>query len=116
MVEDVVPMAGTSRMVDDEVPISVEGSSRIIENQIPVGSVVAFFFFNYWTKDKIFIIIRRFHPAYWHTIKWGSRGRSPWLAKGPPKAGLAASVFIKIYRNTKKWTFKINGPYYRCYT
>ena len=44
MVEGVVPMAGTSRMADDEVPISVEGSSRIVENQMPVGSVVTFFF------------------------------------------------------------------------
>ena len=44
MVEDVVQMAGTSRMVDDVVPISVEGSSRIVENQMPVGSVVTFFF------------------------------------------------------------------------
>ena len=58
-----MPMAGTSRMVDDEVPISV-GSSRIVENQMPVGSVVTFFFFNYWTKDKIFIILSRFHPPY----------------------------------------------------
>ena len=66
MVEDVVPMAGTSRMADDEVPISVEGSSRMAENQMPVGSVVTFFL-NYWTKDKIFIIISRFHSAYWHT-------------------------------------------------
>ena len=45
MVDDVVPMTGTSRMVDDEVPISVEGSSRIVENQMPVESVVTFFFF-----------------------------------------------------------------------
>ena len=45
MVDDVVPMAGTSRMVDDEVPISVEGSSRMVEHQMPVGSVVTFFFF-----------------------------------------------------------------------
>ena len=37
-------MAGTSRIVDDVVPISVEGSSRMIENQMPVGSVVTFFF------------------------------------------------------------------------
>ena len=44
MVEGVVPMAGTFRMVDDEVRISVEGSSRIVENQMPVGSVVTFFF------------------------------------------------------------------------
>ena len=43
MVEDVVPMAGTSRMVDDVVPILVEGSSRIIENQMPVGSVGTLF-------------------------------------------------------------------------
>ena len=61
MVEDVVPMAGTSRMVDDEVPISVEGSSRIVENQMPVGSVLHFFFFffNYWTKDKILVFVHR---------------------------------------------------------
>ena len=65
-------MAGTFRIVDDEVPISVEGLFRIVENQMPVGSVVTFFL-NYWTKNKIFIIISRFHPAYWHTIKWGSR-------------------------------------------
>ena len=39
-----VPMAGTSTMVDDVVPISVDGSSRIVENQMPVGSVVTFFF------------------------------------------------------------------------
>ena len=45
MVEDVVPMAGTSGMVNNEVPISVEGSSRIVENQMPVESVVTFFFF-----------------------------------------------------------------------
>ena len=45
MVEDVVPMAGTSTMIDDVVPISVEGSSRMVENQMPVGSVVTFFFF-----------------------------------------------------------------------
>ena len=45
MVEDVVPMAGTSTMVDDVVPISVEGSSRMVENQMPVGSVETFFFF-----------------------------------------------------------------------
>ena len=38
-------MAGTSTMVDDEVPISVEGSSRIVKKQMPVGSVVTFFFF-----------------------------------------------------------------------
>ena len=44
MVEDVVPMAGTSTIVDDVVPISVEGSSRMVENQMPVGSVVTFFF------------------------------------------------------------------------
>ena len=44
MVKDVVPMAGTSKMVDDMVPISVEGSSRMVENQMPVGSVVTFFF------------------------------------------------------------------------
>ena len=59
MVEDVVPMAETSRMVDDVVPISVEGSSRIVENQMPVGSVVTFFFFNYWTKDKILVFVHR---------------------------------------------------------
>ena len=58
MVEDVVPMAGTSRMVDDEVPISVEGSSRMVENQMPVWSVVTFFF-NYWTKDKILVFVHR---------------------------------------------------------
>ena len=40
-----MPMAGTSRMVDDVVPISVEGSSRMVENQMPVRSVVIFFFF-----------------------------------------------------------------------
>ena len=40
-----MPMAGTSTMVDDGVPISVEGSSRIVENQMPVGLVVTFFFF-----------------------------------------------------------------------
>ena len=45
MAEDVVPMAGTSTMVDNELPISVDGSSRIVENQMPVGSVVTFFFF-----------------------------------------------------------------------
>ena len=45
MTEDVVPMAGTSTMVDDVVPISVKGSSRIVENQMPLGSVVTFFFF-----------------------------------------------------------------------
>ena len=44
MAEDVVPMAGSSRMVDDKVPISVVGSSRIVENQMPVGSVGTFFF------------------------------------------------------------------------
>ena len=78
MVEDVMPMSGTSRMVDDVVPISVEGSSRMVDNQMPEGSVLTFFFFfNYWAKDKIFIILSRFHPAYWHIIKWGSRGRSP---------------------------------------
>ena len=38
MVEDVVPMVGTSRMIDDEVPISVSGSSRMVENQMPVGT------------------------------------------------------------------------------
>ena len=59
MVEDVAPMAGTSTMVDDEVPISVEGSSRIVENQMPVGSVETFFFFNYWTKDKIVVFVHR---------------------------------------------------------
>ena len=58
MAEDVVPMAGTSTMVDDVVPISVEGSSRIAENQMPVGSVVTFFF-NYWTKDKILVFVHR---------------------------------------------------------
>ena len=58
MVEDVVPMAGTSRMVDDEVPISVEGSPRMVENQMPVGSVVTFFF-NYWTKDNILVFVHR---------------------------------------------------------
>ena len=45
MAEGVVPMARTSRMVDDVVPISVEGSSRRVENQMPAGSVVTFFFF-----------------------------------------------------------------------
>ena len=45
MAEVVVPMAGTSRMVDDEVAISVKGSSRMVENQMPVESVVTFFFF-----------------------------------------------------------------------
>ena len=59
MAEDVVPMAGTSRMVDDVVPISVEGSSRVVENQMQVGSVVTFFFFNYWTKDKILVFVHR---------------------------------------------------------
>ena len=55
-----MPMAGTSTMVDDVVPISVEGSSRIVENQMPVGSVVTFFFFlNYWTKDKILVFAHR---------------------------------------------------------
>ena len=39
-----MPMAGTSRMVDDEVPILVEGSSRIVKNQMPVGSVGTFIF------------------------------------------------------------------------
>ena len=39
-----MPMAGTSRMVDDVVPISVEGSSRMVENQMPVELVVTFFF------------------------------------------------------------------------
>ena len=34
MVEDVVPMAGTSRMVDDEIPISVAGSSRIVASGV----------------------------------------------------------------------------------
>ena len=38
-----MPMAGTSTMVDDVVPISVEGSSRMVENQMPVGSGVTFF-------------------------------------------------------------------------
>ena len=61
MAEDVVQMAGTSTMVDDVVPISVEGSSRMVENQMPVGSVVSFFFFflNYWTKDKILVFVHR---------------------------------------------------------
>ena len=60
MAEDVVPMAGTSTMVDDEVPISVEGSSRMVENQMSVGSIVTFFFFfNYWTKDKILVFVHR---------------------------------------------------------
>ena len=62
MVEDVVPMSGSSTMVDDEVPISVEGSSRMVQNQMPVGSVVTFFFFNrvnYWTKDKILVFTHR---------------------------------------------------------
>ena len=45
MAEDVVPVAETSTMVDDVVPISVEGSSRMVENQMPVGSVGTFFFF-----------------------------------------------------------------------
>ena len=45
MAEDVVPMAETSIMADDVVPISVEGSSRMVENQMPMGSVVTFFFF-----------------------------------------------------------------------
>ena len=58
MAEDVVLMAGTSRMVDDVVPISVEVSSRMIENQMPVGSVETFFF-NYWTKDKILEFVHR---------------------------------------------------------
>ena len=53
-----MPMAGTSRMVNDEVPISVEGSSRIVENQMPVGSVVTFFL-NYWTKDNILVFVHR---------------------------------------------------------
>ena len=39
MVEDAVSMAGTSTLVDDKVPISVEGSSRMVENQMPVGSM-----------------------------------------------------------------------------
>ena len=59
MAEDVVAMAGTSTMVDDVVPISVEGSSRMVETQMPVGSVVTFFFFNYWTKDKILVFAHR---------------------------------------------------------
>ena len=60
MAEDVVPMAGTSTIVDDVVPISVEGSSRMVENQMPEGSVVTFFlFFNYWTKDKILVFVHR---------------------------------------------------------
>ena len=61
MVEDVVPVAETSTMVDDVVPISVEeGSSRMVENQMPVGSVGTFFFFlNYWTKDKILVFVHR---------------------------------------------------------
>ena len=58
MAEDVVPMAGTSTMVDDVVPISVEGSSRMVENQMPVG-VTFFFFLNYWTKDKILVFVHR---------------------------------------------------------
>ena len=49
MVQDVVPMAGTSTMGDDVVPVSAEGSSGMVENQMPGGSVVIFFFFNYWT-------------------------------------------------------------------
>ena len=53
-----MPVAGTSRIVDDEVPISVEGSSRMAENQMPVGSVVTFFF-NYRTKDKILVFVHR---------------------------------------------------------
>ena len=44
MAGDVVPMAGTSTMV---------------ENQMPMGSVVTFFFFNYWTKDKILVFVHR---------------------------------------------------------
>ena len=53
-------MAGTSTMVDDVVPISVERSSSIVENQMPVGSVVTFFFlFNYWTKEKILVFVHR---------------------------------------------------------
>ena len=60
MAEDVVPMAGTSTMVDDVVPISVEGSSRMVGNQMPVGSLVSFFFFfDYWTKDKILVFVHR---------------------------------------------------------
>ena len=47
-------------MAEDEVPISVEGSSRMVENQMPVGSVETFFFFfNYWTKDKILVFVHR---------------------------------------------------------
>ena len=46
-------------MVDGVVPISVEGSSRMVENQMPVGSVETFFFFNYWTKDKILVFVHR---------------------------------------------------------
>ena len=45
MAEDVVSMAGTSRMVDDEKLISVEGSSRMVENQMTVRSIGTFFFF-----------------------------------------------------------------------
>ena len=44
MVGDVVPMAGTSTMVDDEMPFSVEGSSRMVENQMPVGFGCDIFF------------------------------------------------------------------------
>ena len=51
-----MPMAETSRMVDDEV----EGSSKMVKNQMPVGSVVTFFFFfNYWTKDKLLVFVHR---------------------------------------------------------
>ena len=111
MVEDVVPMAGTSRMVDDEVPISVEGSSRIVENPMPVGSVVRFSFFNYWTRDKILVFAHRqmstlllqadFIQLTGILLNGGPGGIVHWLARGPPKAGLAASIDIKkssIYR------------------
>ena len=44
MAEDVVPMAGTSTMVDDVVPISVEGSSEWSRIRCQWGWLCHFFF------------------------------------------------------------------------